>query len=390
MPNLPYKVRMARMAARCGISRPGGPGFPADLATLESQSLLAYAQYLGERGRGAQGENLLKGYLADNPNLNPQQEVNFLYSLANLARGRGGSQSADRYFQEAQALQPPPPPPPVGQIRIAEKLQEASTAATQNRIPDAYRLTIDALDTAVQADDGQQIAWVVPNIASMLASHKEPAKAEQLYRRLFAVAETWKTNTMQPLVTVTARYVYFLRNQPEREGEVPAAIEQHRRVLVEANGPDSGTLAEPLRMSIELARARSQWPQAEESARELLELQESLSGNTSEPYLGDLQIAARLYHAAGDYARALPLFRKAVALADLLATPTTEWRRSETRIETAFELALLGQFDEAETLGEEAVAMHQTMRAPMVSMEGQLEQIRQMKWMAAGTRRVEQ
>jgi hypothetical protein len=34
--------------------------------------------------------------------------------------------------------------------------------------------------------------------------------------------------------------------------------------------------------------------------------------------------------------------------------------------------------------------MHQTMRAPMVSMEGQLEQIRQMKRMAAGTRRVEQ
>jgi hypothetical protein len=79
-----------------------------------------------------------------------------------------------------------------------------------------------------------------------------------------------------------------------------------------------------------------------------------------------------------------------MTLADLLITPDNEWHRSETRIEAAFELALLGQFDEAETLGEEAVAMHQTMRAPMVSMEGQLEQIRQMKRMAAGTRRVEQ
>jgi len=349
----------------------------------ETQALLAYAQYLGETARGAQGENLLKGYLVDHPNPDPPLRVSFLYTLANLARGTGDSRRADLYVQEAQALQPPPPPP-VGEIRIAEKLREAGAEAGQNRFADAYSLAVDALDAAAQAADGQSIVSTVPGIAYTLASHKESAKAEQLYRRLFALAETWKANTMQPLIAVSRSYVGFLRNQPERLGEAPAAIERHRRVLVEANGLDSATLAEPLRMSIDLARAGSAWPQAEGLARELLELQESLSGPTSEPYLADLQIAARVCMVAGDYARALPLFRGAITIADLLATPKNGWHRAETRIDTAYTLARLGQFDEAETLGEEAVAMHETMRAPMVSPEAQLEQIRQMKRIAAG------
>jgi hypothetical protein len=66
-----------------------------------------------------------------------------------------------------------------------------------------------------------------------------------------------------------------------------------------------------------------------------------------------------------------------------VATPDNAWHRAETRIDAAFELALLGQFDEAESLGEEAVAMHQTMRTPMPSLDRQLAQIRQMKQIAA-------
>jgi len=348
----------------------------------ETQALLAYAQYLGETARGAEGENLLKSYLADHPNPDPPLRVSFLYTLANLARGTGDYRSADRYVQEAQALQPPPPPP-VGEIRIAEKLREAGAAVGQNRVADAYSLAVDAIDGAAQAADGQSIVAAVPGIAYTLVAHKESAKAEQLYRRLFAVAETWKTNTMRPLIAVSRSYVGFLRDQPGRLGEVPAAIERYRRILMEANGPDSASLAEPLRMSIDLARAGSAWPRAEALARELIELQESLSGPTSEPYLGDLQIAARVYMVAGDDAHALPLFRSAITVADLLATPKSGWHRAETRIDTAFTLARLGQFDEAETLGEEAVAMHETMRVPMVSPEAQLEQIRQMKRIAA-------
>jgi Flp pilus assembly protein TadD len=108
-------------------------------------------------------------------------------------------------------------------------------------------------------------------------------------------------------------------------------------------------------------------------------LQESLSGDTSEPYLGDLQTAARMYEAAGDSARALPLFRKAITIADSLAVPNNDWRRSQARMDAALALARLGQFDEAETLGEEAVAMQRTMRTPMPPLAQQLEQIHRMK-----------
>jgi tetratricopeptide (TPR) repeat protein len=172
-------------------------------------------------------------------------------------------------------------------------------------------------------------------------------------------------------------------SQPDRRGEAPAAIEQYRRVLTDANGLDSASLAQPLRMRMELEISRSQWEQADASARELLQLQESLSGNTSDPYLTDLETAAHMYQAAGDSARALTLLRKAVAVADLLATPQEDWRRSQTRIEAALELARTGQFDEAEKLGEEAVALARTMRVPTPPLAQELEQIRWMKQNAA-------
>jgi tetratricopeptide (TPR) repeat protein len=119
-------------------------------------------------------------------------------------------------------------------------------------------------------------------------------------------------------------------------------------------------------------------------------LQESLSGNTSDPYLTDLQNVARMYEAAGDAARTLSVLRKAVAVADLLATPNDDWRRSQTRMDAALALARMGQFDEAVALGEEAVALSRTMRAPRPPLAQELEQIRFMKQNAAGANRVKQ
>jgi tetratricopeptide (TPR) repeat protein len=348
----------------------------------ETQSLSAYAGYLAQTKRGVQAQGLLQDYLADNPSLDPPQRSNILYSLANVARQSGDNSGADRYQQAAQALQPPPQPP-AGEMRIAGILQEAQNAASQHRLSDAYRLAGDAIDAAPSAADGQQIEWMAPQIANLLAAQRESAKADQLFQRLLAVAQTWKVHSAQPLLTVTQNYVRFLESQPERLSEVPAAIEQYRQVLIEANGPGSGTLAEPLRMSLEFARVHSQWAHAAELARALLTLQESLSGNTSDPYLGDLQTVARMYQVAGDSARALPLFRKAITLADLLATPNNDWRGVQTRMDAAFALAAAGQFDEAETLAEEAVALQRTMRNPGPPVEQQLEQIRQMKRAAA-------
>ena len=53
----------------------------------------------------------------------------------------------------------------------------------------------------------------------------------------------------------------------------------------------------------------------------------ALHGNTVFPQASVIKIAilARMYQAAGDSARALPLFRKAITLADLLATPNNDF-----------------------------------------------------------------
>jgi tetratricopeptide (TPR) repeat protein len=63
----------------------------------ESQVLGMYAQYLADTNRGAQGEALLKDYLANGSNLDPLQKSNAFFSLANLARRTGDTTRADEY-----------------------------------------------------------------------------------------------------------------------------------------------------------------------------------------------------------------------------------------------------------------------------------------------------
>ena len=215
-------------------------------------------------------------------------------------------------------------------------------------------------------------------MAQQLAANKEPGKAEHLFQRLLALARNWSADNPQPLIAITQSYARFLMSQPDRLGEVPAAIEQYRSVLTDANGVESASLAEPLRLKIDFALSQSQWERAAGSVRDLLQLQESLTGNTSEPYLGDLQMAARVYQGAGDSLRALALRRQAVTIADLHAS-SDDWRRAQTRMDVALLLAQLGQFDEAESTGEEAVALQRTMRQSPASLDQELEQIRQMK-----------
>jgi tetratricopeptide (TPR) repeat protein len=342
----------------------------------------AYALYLVDTDRSAQGQSLLEGYLEDSPALDAQQKMSILFNLANIADRTKDSKGAATYRQAAEALQPPSPPPPVGQVHVTEELQQAQNAANQHRFADAYDLAQRAIDLAPQAADGQGVEWLVPTIAFTLAAYNEPAKAEQLYQRLLATARSRSADNMQPLLQATESYAAFLLSRPDRGAEAPAAIEQYRRVLLDANGADSASLAQPLRMKITYPRLPGQELQVDASVRELLELQESLSGATSEPYFGDLQTAARAYESAGDFARALPLRRKAIAIADVLTLPNTGWRPAQTRMDAALLLARLGQFGEARTLGEEAVAWPGAGRqGPQLA--SQLEQIRRMEQAAA-------
>ncbi len=343
----------------------------------ESQALGAYAQHLAETQRAAQGESVLKEYLAGS-NLEPPAKMNVLFQLSNVARTSGDSKRAEEYQAAGMALQAQPLATE-GQIRITEEVQKAESALSQQRLEEAYGLALRAIDHAAHAVDGQQVDWLVPQVATRLAAAHEPAKAEQLFRRLFALEEGRQVETVQPLIAVTQMYARFLMEQPERADEAAGAIEAYRRVLTDANGAESGSMAEPLHLRMEMERGHGQWEKAEASARELLELQERLSGNTSEAYLGELQNVARLYEAAGDTGRAVVLLRRAVGIADLNATPNNAWLRSTTRMEAAMALARLGQFDEAEALGVEGVALEGKPRAPNSEPAQQLEQIREMR-----------
>jgi tetratricopeptide (TPR) repeat protein len=344
----------------------------------ENQALGAYAQHLAETQRAAQGESLLKEYLAET-NLETPAKMNILFQLSNVARMSGDSKRADEYQAAGMALQEQPSISIEGQVRIAGDVQKAESALSQQRLDEAYGLALRAIDHAAHAVDGQQVDWLVPQVATRLAAAHEPAKAEQLFRRLFALEEGRQVETVQPLIAVTQMYARFLMEQPERADEAAGAIESYRRVLTDANGAESGSMAEPLHLRMEMERGHGQWEKAEASGRELLELQERLSGNTSEAYLGELQNLARLYEAAGETARAVLLLRKAVGIADLNTTPNNAWLRSATRMEAAMALARLGQFDEAEALGMEGVALEGKARVPKAEPAQELEQIREMR-----------
>ena len=347
------------------------------------QTLISYALYLADTERLTQAEGLLKEYLAGGAaSQEPQQEAGVYFTLANLASRSGNAKGAETYQKQAQALQPQPNPPE-GQQSLSEDIRKTSAALSQRQFEDAYTLALQVLDTAPQAVDRFQVEWVIPNVANQLAANHQPAKAEQLFQRLFALMETWQADSVQHLITVSQNYAQFLMNQKDRWGDVPAALEQYRELLASSNGPDSGTLVQPLRMKLEFERSHAQWPAAQASGRDLLELQESLSGNTSESYLRDLQSVARVYTAAGDPATALPLFRKAIAIADLVSTPNDDWSRPATRMEAAQTLASLKQFDEAVKLAEEAVAVAKAGPNQQPYLNQQLEQIRQMQ-QAAG------
>ncbi|MDR3702425.1 MAG: hypothetical protein P4L56_22445, partial [Candidatus Sulfopaludibacter sp.] len=347
------------------------------------QMLISYAQYLADTQRGSQAESLLKESLAEgSASPDPQQQSGVYFTLANLASRSGNAKAAESYRKEAQALQPQPNPP-AGQQSLAEDIRKINASLSQRQFEVASSLALHALDTAPQAADRYQVEWFIPNVATQLAANHQPAKAEQLFQRLFVLMESWQADSVQHLITVSQNYAQFLMGQKDRWGDVPAALEQYRDLLASSYGPDSGALAQPLRKKLEFERSHSQWQAAQASGRELLELQESLSGNTSEPYLADLQSVARAYTAAGDSPTALPLFRKAIAIADLVSTPNNDWSRPATRMEAAQTLANLKQFDEAVKLAEEAVAVAKASTNQQPYLTQQLEQLREMQQAAA-------
>src|SRR5437879_6147916 len=69
------------------------------------QVLNAYANHLSSTKRPDLAEDLLKGYLANHPDLQPAQETNILFSLAGIERNAGRNELADEYQRSATEKQ---------------------------------------------------------------------------------------------------------------------------------------------------------------------------------------------------------------------------------------------------------------------------------------------
>lgn len=342
-----------------------------------SQLLYGYTNYLSNTKRGADAEALLNSYAENHPSLQPWEESQLLYARANAARTNGDSKRADDLLKEAnsrsQGTQGPAP-----ERALFDQLQRAQQAADTDDTEAAFSQAMQAIGLASNINGREQIAWQLPNIAERLASKKAMAKAEQLYQNLFATVESWSADSVQPMLTVAQNYVHFL-TQHDRGGEVAAAVERYQKLLAAAHGPSSGHLTEPLQMTIQFERYHGSPKRALLAAQDLLTLQESLSGSTSEPYLHNLQQVAELYEANEDSARSILMRRQAIGIADLVYR-SNDTQRAYPRMSLAMHLAQHKEFDEAERLAEEAVAIGESAHPPQGNdFAQQLQQIRSMR-----------
>jgi hypothetical protein len=344
------------------------------------QVLGGYANYLGETKRDAQGQALVNDYLTSHSNLQPHEEANLLFQLANGARRSGDSKLADQYQQAAMEKQrgSQPVPVPAQQILIGPDLQTAQTAANTGKIDEALEIALQALATASRAIDRDQITWQVSNLASQFVNRKKPEKAEQLYQCLFRVVETWSADNPQGLISTGQNYARFLMNS-DRWNDAPTAIKRYGDLIIDTHGAASSSLGDVLRLSMDFERMHGTPLGAIKVAEELVTLHESLGGNTSDLYIGAAEELARQYQSSGDPGRAIPIFRRNAEIADLAFRPG-DMRRAQVRITAAMALAQQRQFDEAEELATGAVATAKSMRPPQGDIfANQLEQIRKMR-----------
>ena len=352
----------------------------SDRTGIQLQVLPAYANYLSNTNRASQGEDLLKGYLANHADLQPPEQANIFFSLSQVARKAGHKELADEYQRAGIEKQRAVQPQPSGEgLLIGPELQKAQAAVSQGNLNEAVELALRVIASASYARDGEQIAWQVPSIASALASRKAPEKGEQLYHQLWILLQTWSVDNTLPLTQALQQYSRFLIAQKDRWGEAPAAIERYRENLLAAQGAETSELEQVIHLQIDFAHARAAQAEAVQGAKELLALEESLSGTTSLPYMRAAQTAANIYQSTGNLERALALHRQVIAIADM-SLPENEPQRGFVRTNAALAFANARQFEEAERLANEAVGVGERMRPPRTNLfVPTVEQIRRMK-----------
>jgi len=335
------------------------------MAEQTSQQLgivTSYANFLAQTDRVDQAEKLLNDYQASHSGGEPWVQNNLMMALSNVERIAGKSDLADEYQRRAVLSQPQPT-----ETGPAEAMQRAIEAVNAGKVDEAFNLTLQALDSAHGVSEIESACWVALTLAS-----RQQVKADEIHRRAITVADRWSAATVEPLLRAQQEYTRSLQNQ-QRWSEADQAAESYSATLTAARGAGTGWQGEVLRL-----RTGAN-PDSLIASQDLVALEESLSGSTSEPYLYATETLASAMESNDDAAGALPLRRKAVTIADLVYNANDSLRAS-VRINAAMAYAQQGQFDEAETLAKEAVALSDHFQPSQPGMfTGQLIQVLQMK-----------
>jgi len=191
---------------------------PADNDPAAAYLAVNYANYLGATKRAAQAETLLADYLAAHPGLNAHEQASILMPLANWARIAGDTKRADEYqLESSQKLLRKDPP--ADAILIGPTLQKAQSEANTGNAAEAIALATQAIAQSGNASDREALAYMAPTVADAI-SRKAPVQADELYRNVTAVTQSWSGDTMLPYLAMLGGYPRFLLSKGLRQSSV--------------------------------------------------------------------------------------------------------------------------------------------------------------------------
>ena len=334
-----------------------------------------YANHLATSGHREQAESMLKEYLAKSTNASEQAQL--LQRLGSLANQAGDQQRGDEYRRRASEKQQIFSNTP-RKSELMGLIDQAREAANRRHPDEAFELCLRALEAAGQSPDRDQITWAVPSLIDELRFLNGTDKGNQLYQRLLELVRSWSADSLQSLLGAQDAYLRYLMAQPEHRHEMHEAMTQYQETLTQSGGAVHAS-ATVLRLTVQ-AELQSQAPaRAIQAAEELLAVEASRAGTTSEPYLRAIQELARTCHSAGDLGRAIDWSTQTLTIADK-SFPMNYSLRGETRIQTARLLAAARRFDYAERLATEAVELGASVRPKRTNLfVNDLEQIRTMR-----------
>jgi tetratricopeptide (TPR) repeat protein len=313
-----------------------------------------YARYLAATSRGSAAVQLVKQYSAAHLDLRPDQQLMLENTVAELDPDAPSASNKGRSSSPVDSARPSTPSTQARESPVTKALQ----AVNLNGSPaDAMVLITQAIDGVSSAADLNLVVERLPGFANALAFHKANAEATEVYKRLLDLAERWAVADRGPLLKVEQKRFESLALSPG-SADTEEAEREYREDLIKLRGETTGWLEDVL-----YVRARCGGRVAAPvAAKELLALEETLNGNTSEPYMAALDAIAN-FSESYDLEGAAALRAKIVPIADLLYN-THDICRGWVRIRVAMMYAVLRRFDEARAMSNEALAIAQIAGRP--------------------------